>query len=117
MEAPRGHLFGVKHLNATCVPHLIFITYSEKHNVLTAASASKFTVEDGPTVNKRSRAGFQEAEVENLYLWRLPIYITLLLILKALYLPGKNLLWINAGVWDHISTYAKSSSLHCGVVH
>lgn len=68
MEAPRGHLFGVKHLNATCVPHLIFITYSEKHNVLTAASASKFTVEDGPTVNKRSRAGFQEAEVENLYL-------------------------------------------------
>lgn len=84
MEAPKGHLFGVKHLNATCVPHLIFITYSEKHNVLTAASASKFTVEDGPTVNKRSRAGFQEAEVE--------IYITLLLILKALYLPGKNLL-------------------------
>lgn len=85
------------------VSHIwLFSTYSEKHDVLTAASASKFTVEDGSTVNKRSRAGFQEVDVENLYLWMLPIYTNFVINPESFVFVWKQFAW---NKWRSLGLY------------
>lgn len=88
----------------------LYIADSEKHNVPTVTSAWKFIGKNSHTVNKSSRADFQEAGVEDWYLWRLPACTTspVLLILKTLPLTGNNLLWIYSGVLDPVSTCPKA---------
>lgn len=65
---------------------------------------------NGHTDNKISRAGFQEAGVEDWCLCRLPICTTspVLLILKTLSLSGNYLLWLYSGLPDPISTWPKA---------